>query len=51
MEKTYELKKAAELLHYNAEVLRRKLKAGDIPASKVGKKWIIKESTIEELLK
>lgn len=51
MEKTYDLKQVAELLHYNAEVLRRKLKAGEIPATKVGKKWIIKESTIKELLK
>jgi len=48
--KTYSIKEAAIILHYNAEYLRKLIKKGDIKAVKIGKKWIIKEETIKELL-
>jgi excisionase family DNA binding protein len=34
------VEEAANFLKMNAEVLRRKAKAGDIPAKKVGKRWV-----------
>lgn len=41
---TLDLEEAAEFLKMNAEVLRRKAKAGKAPGRKAGKRWIfIKE--------
>ena len=48
--KTYDIKEAAGILHYNQEYLRKLIKKGTIKAVKVGKKWIIKEETVKELL-
>ena len=49
--KTYDIKEASKILQYNEEYLRRLIKTGKIKAVKVGRKWIIKEETIKELLK
>jgi hypothetical protein len=35
-----DLIEAATFLKMNAEVLRRKAKAGDIPSRKIGKRWV-----------
>lgn len=48
--KTYDIKETAAILHYNQEYLRKLLKKGTIKATKIGKKWLIKEETIKELL-
>ena len=48
--KTYDIKEASKILQYNEEYLRRLSKTGKIKAVKVGRKWIIKEETIKELL-
>jgi hypothetical protein len=42
--KTLDLNEAAKFLLMNAEVLRRKASAGEIPGRKTGKRWVfIKE--------
>jgi excisionase family DNA binding protein len=46
--KTLDLNEAATLLKVNPESLRRIAKRGDIPAKKVGKKWIFIESALED---
>jgi excisionase family DNA binding protein len=48
--KTYTVKQAAEILHYNIAYLAQKLSRGEIEATKIGGKWLIKESTILKLL-
>lgn len=48
--KTYNIKEAAEILKYNEEWLRELIRQGKVKASKVGRKWIVKEETILELL-
>lgn len=47
---TFTIKQVAEILNYNAEYLRQKIKRGDIPAIKIGRKWLIKEETLKKLL-
>lgn len=37
---SFDLIEAAAFLKMNAEVLRRKAKRGDVPASRVGKRWV-----------
>lgn len=49
--KTYTIKEASEILKYNAEYLRQKIKRKEIEAVKVGRKWILTEETIKEILK
>lgn len=46
--KTLDLNETAQLLKMNPEALRRIAKRGDIPARKVGKKWIFLESALED---
>ena len=48
--KTYSIKEAAEILKYNEEWLRELIRQGKVKASKVGRKWIIKEEEINRLL-
>lgn len=48
--KTYTIKEAAEILKYNAEYLRQKIKKGEIQAVKVGRHWVVKEETIKNIL-
>jgi len=48
--KTYSVKEAAEILKYNEEWLRELIRQGKVKASKVGRKWIIKEEEINRLL-
>ena len=48
--KTYNVKEASKILQYNEAYLRKLINDGVIKAVKVGKKWIIKEEIINELL-
>ncbi len=48
--KVFTTKEAAEMLRYNTEYLRQKVRLGEIKAIKVGKKWLITEETIKEIL-
>ena len=47
---TLTVKEVAAILNYNEEYLRRKIKRGEIPAFKVGKKWLIKESDLKKMM-
>ena len=44
----YSLPEAAEFLGMNKEVLRRKLKAGEVHAAKMGKEWRVSRHDLEE---
>ena len=48
--KNYSTKEVAELLSYNEEVVRRKIRAGEIKAVKFGKKWLIPETEIKKIM-
>lgn len=49
--KNYTTKEAAAILRYNPAYMQKKLKRGEIPAIKVGRKWLITQETIDKLLK
>jgi excisionase family DNA binding protein len=48
--KTYSIKEAAEILKNNEEWLRELIRRGKVKAVKVGRKWIVKEETINSIL-
>ena len=48
--RTYTLEEAADVLHMNAEVLRRKAKAGLVKVSKPGKRLVFHEGALVEYL-
>jgi excisionase family DNA binding protein len=39
-----------EVLHIRADSVVRKINLGEIPAVKVGRKWLIRKETLDELL-
>jgi len=45
---TLDLNETAQLLKMNPEALRRIAKRGDIPARKIGKKWVFSVSALED---
>jgi excisionase family DNA binding protein len=47
---TLTLEEAASFLKMSSECLRRKVKAGDIPGRKTGKKWVFLEDRLVEWL-
>ena len=51
MEKVYSTEKVAEMLHVSVITIRRYIKSGKLPASKIGKSYCILESDIDGLLK
>ncbi|TDJ68891.1 MAG: DNA-binding protein [Proteobacteria bacterium] len=51
MIRTLTLREAAKLLKCHPETIRQKLKSGEIPAAKVGRRWVIMESDIENYLR
>lgn len=44
------LHEAAEFLHMNAEVLRRKAKNGEIPGRKAGRKWVFVKEHLADFI-
>ncbi len=48
--KTLGLRGAAKLLKCHPETVRQKLKSGEIPAAKVGRRWVIRECDVEQYL-
>jgi excisionase family DNA binding protein len=48
--KTYTVKQVAKILHLNEEVVRRKLKSGEIKAFKIGRLWRISEKSLKEII-
>ncbi|WP_404813717.1 helix-turn-helix domain-containing protein [Acidithiobacillus albertensis] len=51
MAKTLDLEGAARFLHLSKEELRRRAKAGRIPAAKPGKRWVFLEDALAEYLR
>ncbi len=51
MIRTLTLKAAAAFLHIHPETLRQKLKSGEIPGAKPGRRWVIMESDLEQYLR
>ena len=49
--KAYTLKEACEVLHISMNFLRKKVKAGEVKASIVGKKYLITEKELEKKAK
>jgi excisionase family DNA binding protein len=49
--KVYELKEVSELLKINIRVLRQYIKGGEIKASKIGRKYVITEESINDFVK
>jgi excisionase family DNA binding protein len=39
-----------EALHMKADTIARKVHRGEIPAIKLGKRWLIRKETLDELL-
>ena len=50
MEKIYNAQQVAEMLQVSVITIRRYIKAGKLPASKVGKNYQVLESDIKKLL-
>jgi len=48
--KTLILNEAANFLHMNPEVLRRKAKQGEIPGRKVGRKWVFVKEHLADFI-
>jgi hypothetical protein len=46
--KSLDLEQAAQFLKMSAEVLRKKAKAGDVPARKTGKSWVFIEEHLAD---
>lgn len=51
MEKSLSLNQAAVELHVQARTLRLWIKEGRLPAIKVGKRWLVLQTTIDQILK
>ncbi len=47
---TLDLEQAANFLKVNPEVLRRKAKDGEIPGSKVGRKWVFVKEHLADFI-
>ena len=47
---TFLLQEAAQFLHMNAEVLRRKAKNGEIPGRKTGRKWVFVKEHLADFI-
>lgn len=48
---TFDLQEAAAFLKMSAEAVRRKAKAGNIPASKPGKQWVFLQDDLVDYLR
>jgi hypothetical protein len=48
---TFDLEHAAQFLKLHPEELRRRAKAGVVPAAKVGKRWVFLESDLADYLR
>ncbi len=51
MMETMNLDEAAAFLRMNSEVLRRWAKAGRVPASKIGKRWLFLRSDLVDFIR
>jgi excisionase family DNA binding protein len=40
-----------EALHLKADTIARKVHGGEIPAVKVGKRWLIRRETLDEMIR
>ncbi|WP_369680943.1 helix-turn-helix domain-containing protein [Acidithiobacillus thiooxidans] len=49
--KTLDLEAAAQFLHLSKEELRRRAKAGQVPAAKPGKRWVFLEDALADYLR
>ena len=49
--KTLNLQEAAAFLNMSPEVLRQKVKAGDVPGAKPGKCWVFLEDDLAEYIR
>lgn len=50
-ERFYTLQEIADLLHMHINSIRNYVKQGKLPASKVGRSYLVKEEYIERLVK
>ena len=48
--KNYTTKEVAEILCYDEEVIRKKIREDKIKAFKFGKKWLVKEEEIKRIM-
>jgi excisionase family DNA binding protein len=48
---TLTVEEVADLLHMRPDSLTRKIRLGEIPAFRVGRRWLIEPETLEALVK
>lgn len=48
--KNFTPRQVAEILNYNEEVIRRKIRNKEIEAFRVGRKWLVKEETLKAIM-
>lgn len=48
--KTYTLKECEEIFHVTRVTLLHWVNSGKLPATKVGRKWLVKGETVKEIL-
>lgn len=50
MPKLYTAQEVAEILHLSADHTRREMRAGRLPAVKIGRKWYLPAARLNELI-
>ena len=50
MPKLYTAQEVAEILHLSVDHTRREMRAGRLPAVKIGRKWYLPEARLNELI-
>lgn len=50
MPKLYTAQEVAEILHLSADHTRKEMRAGRLPAVKIGRKWYLPEMRLNELI-
>lgn len=50
MTKLYTAQEVAELLHLSIDHTRREMRAGRLPAVKIGRKWYLSDARLNELI-
>lgn len=50
MPKLYTAQEVAEMLHLSVDHARKEMRAGRLPAVKIGRKWYLPEARLNELI-
>ena len=50
MDKTYTPKELAKLCHCDIVTVRKRIRAGELPAFKMGRGWVVSQSDLDEFI-